>query len=1205
MRKLIIIILFLSAVVSAQQNYDFTAYRGDSTQVSFPSVKGDLTSHSFQFVVKRNLNRTGDALIEITTVTKTYSASTLRTNLSLAISGTETQDLDSVNYVYDLYDMTSKKTLFFGNFTINQDVGNPYMGVNLIASATRYIPVDTSKITNGFIVRRVGNNFVGYDLLTNHYTKTQDNLLLAAKLNLADSTTKYISPLFLSTNYRTALAQDQLNALKAPLISPSFTTPSLGVATGTSLTLTKKINAGNESMWMKYKEPVISTNVSSDILYGYHDDFGFICELPNNKIAHFYLRSSSHSGFKKLMMQTSDDGGKSFKDSLNINTITDAMFTVGGGVTPTGRIVLFYGSSGTLCKYIYSDDYGITWTTPATFSNSGLAGTSSSPYGKMISIGSNQLMMGYYEEKHPGTSYIRIRTSADDGATWGNPITVYADTTDINETAFAYIGSQQIIGISRHDSGTDQSSSMFVSSNNGVTWTNLGQVAFDGTSKQMSPWIEKYSDGSDDYLIYFYTTTDTKYIIAQSNKIFDLGLIGWSAMSPISIGGIGHHASAIIRGNTALVVSHSEYDANTKTRIKFQKLTLPKVGTSTSYYYVSNYIKKYYAGSNSAGLFIGNITGGIYGTAFHTIDKSYLSFGTNSANDFSIDTLHNVIIGSFGTNYGSTYKFQLTGRSYIRSTTNQYITTVSDGTYSIATYIGQPISAVNGAALTTLGSYDLFLGTNQVGSYWRLKADGNMVTSGGSLTLGTTVGTGTGALYVGAATATSFTSTSTSVLSISRNSSERANISIDENSTGLTIKTVTDLPLRFGTTNAIRWRMQYGNGYLLGEQTANLIGVNTLDGSDTGYLMLSGASLASTSRSGTIGLFGNESTSLNPSYYGDVHIFSGEGGQVWIGYTTSGGVAQDAIGVQNNGIVNLYGITQAQKFEVGRGITSGLPFTVTNSAGTTKASIDSIGNQISNSFTVNGSFVDNNDVRGIYSNATWSNTSYSHHPVRIQTFHTLGTGQSLAVFDAQPTTQGTNDNGHIVSFQGRATHGSSGTLQQMYGLYNTLTNNGGLVTSGENIHISNAEGSGSFTTQYGILIDTLTKGSTNWAIYTQGSTPSYLGGNVTVGGNLYATNVYSSGALSFYSNSAMTWQINGSGTLYPVANNSYDLGHTSYRIKDAYFASTINLTSGGFFYLAGNSTTDGSWRLGSTTSGSMKIEKRVSGSWVTASELTY
>ena len=49
----------------------------------------------------------------------------------------------------------------------------------------------------------------------------------------------------------------------------------------------------------------------------------------------------------------------------------------------------------------------------------------------------------------------------------------------------------------------------------------------------------------------------------------------------------------------------------------------------------------------------------------------------------------------------------------------------------------------------------------------------------------------------------------------------------------------------------------------------------------------------------------------------------------------------------------------------------------------------------------------------------------------------------------------------------------------------------------------------------------------------------------------------------------------------------------------------LSIPSASYFYLAGDSTTDGSWRMSATTSNSMKIEKRVSGSWILASELTF
>ena len=129
--------------------------------------------------------------------------------------------------------------------------------------------------------------------------------------------------------------------------------------------------------------------------------------------------------------------------------------------------------------------------------------------------------------------------------------------------------------------------------------------------------------------------------------------------------------------------------------------------------------------------------------------------------------------------------------------------------------------------------------------------------------------------------------------------------SIYSSGAGLDISTV-DLPIRLKTNNVSRWMIQPGNGYLLGEQVSNFIGVNTQDGNDSGVLSLSGSSVGSTSRGASISLYGNESKSINRTYHGDVHIFAGDGGQVWIGYHDPQVGAQDAIGVKENGNVGIF-----------------------------------------------------------------------------------------------------------------------------------------------------------------------------------------------------------------------------------------------------------------------------------------------------------
>ncbi len=130
-------------------------------------------------------------------------------------------------------------------------------------------------------------------------------------------------------------------------------------------------------------------------------------------------------------------------------------------------------------------------------------------------------------------------------------------------------------------------------------------------------------------------------------------------------------------------------------------------------------------------------------------------------------------------------------------------------------------------------------------------------------------------------------------------------ISYDASALGITYGTSTDLPHRWVINGTPRWRMQFTSGALLGDQTANFIGVNTVDGADTGALTLCAASEGSTSRSGSISLYGNESAAGGGTYAADVHIFPGAGGQVYIGSVIAG-VATDAAWSATDGTFNVY-----------------------------------------------------------------------------------------------------------------------------------------------------------------------------------------------------------------------------------------------------------------------------------------------------------
>lgn len=63
----------------------------------------------------------------------------------------------------------------------------------------------------------------------------------------------------------------------------------------------------------------------------------------------------------------------------------------------------------------------------------------------------------------------------------------------------------------------------------------------------------------------------------------------------------------------------------------------------------------------------------------------------------------------------------------------------------------------------------------------------------------------------------------------------------------------------------------------------------------------------------------------------------------------------------------------------------------------------------------------------------------------------------------------------------------------------------GAVTSMTGFHCRSVTTDGAtIGTVYGLYVDSQTAGGTNWGVYTAGTTPSYFGGNVTIGGSIVA-----------------------------------------------------------------------------------------------------
>jgi len=267
------------------------------------------------------------------------------------------------------------------------------------------------------------------------------------------------------------------------------------------------------------------------------DAFGILVQTFSNKLISIYREGAGHlSNDGKIVMRTSTDGGKTFSARSIIHSEVAGVDcrNVGGGVTPTGRIIIFFlkvnnvvptfYSQGTM----YSDDDGVTWSayTPQTYP---VGSTFYSPYGNLIAIANDRLLLPYYSISPSGGIASMVKFSDDNGLTWGGDVTVGTDPTNgYNETSFAYLDGGTILAVARK---TDTSVlRQFLSTNNGATWTDQGNCGL-SESGLISPWLNVYreTDG-EKYVSLFYTAKAVVrniLAISASRTSVIAGASGW------------------------------------------------------------------------------------------------------------------------------------------------------------------------------------------------------------------------------------------------------------------------------------------------------------------------------------------------------------------------------------------------------------------------------------------------------------------------------------------------------------------------------------------------------------------------------------------------------------------------------------------------------------------------------------------------------
>ncbi len=133
------------------------------------------------------------------------------------------------------------------------------------------------------------------------------------------------------------------------------------------------------------------------------------------------------------------------------------------------------------------------------------------------------------------------------------------------------------------------------------------------------------------------------------------------------------------------------------------------------------------------------------------------------------------------------------------------------------------------------------------------------------------------------------------------------------------------------------------------------------------------------------------------------------------------------------------------------------------------------------------------------------------HAVRDESTYSTAAEGGYASFDSIPIMGGVGAHNHLVSFQARPQFAGSNSLGACWGLtfQPDLSDGDTTYVLGMRVYDAVKGGDATIALQAALWVDELTAGTSNYVVYSNGSTPSYFGGKIQTGGDVQAAGVVS------------------------------------------------------------------------------------------------